>query len=119
MGFFLLLGNSLTYPKGNMDIDKKLDNCATSALLLCSLSLSLSLSLALSLSLCGILIKKQHKKSSLPKKKKKNATLFQQVGEGDINARNYKALSLCNVLIMWKELQYLIFCIKCYFYLNP
>ena len=113
MGFFLLLGNSLTYPKGNMDIDKKLDNCATSALLLFSLSLSLSLSL------CGILIKKQHRKSSLPKKKKKNATLFQQVGEGDINARNYKALSLCNVLIMWKELQYLIFCIKCYFYLNP
>ena len=93
-----------------MDIDKKLDNCATGALLLCSFSLSLSL--------CGILIKKQHKKSSLPKKKK-NATLFQQVEEGDINARNYKALSLCNVLIMWKELQYLIFCIKCYFYLNP
>ena len=73
MGFFLLLGNSLTYPKGNMDIDKKLDNCATGALLLCSLSLSLSL--------CGILIKKQHKKSSLPKKKK-NATLVPTSGRG-------------------------------------
>ena len=110
MGFFLLLGNSLTYPKGNMDIDKKLDNCATSALLLFSLSLSLSL---------WNTYKKTTQKILFTKKKKKNATLFQQVGEGDINARNYKALSLCNVLIMWKELQYLIFCIKCYFYLNP
>lgn len=86
MGFFLLLGNSLTHPKGSMDLDKKLDNCATGALLFCSLSLWNNYK------------NTEHKKYSL--QIKKNVAPFQEVGEGDINARRYKALSLCNALIM-------------------